>query len=262
VSRLIPIMMICVVILAVLSTPSSAQNKERGRMWYLKGSFGMAGQDLGELEKAFKDEKQDWVDEGIDLSTYSRDFDTVWDYRIETGAVIFKHFTLGAAFNYQPRGDDQDISGVSPQDQIRIAEEIKINYYAILAVLQYRFPGKHSFFIGANGGWGNGSFEQNTTATATLNPDWNMTASGKYDGSNFVYGFSAGYQYEFVNGALVYLEMGYERRDLGTFSGTTTSTNTDIVPESSGNYNVDGEDINFDYSGPFLAVGFGFTGPY
>ena len=89
-----------------------------------------------------------------------------------------------------------------------------------------------------------------------------MTANGDYSGDNFVYGFSGGYQYEFLNGLLVYLELGYEVRDLGTFTGSTTSTNTDIVPEYSGTYNVNGEDINFDYSGPFLALGIGFTGPY
>ncbi len=249
-------------VLAAISTTSSAQEKERGRMWYLKGSFGMAGQDLSDLETALREEKQSWADQGIDLSTYANNFDNVWDYRIETGAVIFKSFTLGLAFSYQPRGEDQQIAGVAPQDQIRIAETVEINYYAILAVLQYRFPGKHNFFVGADGGWGNGRFKQSTTATATLNPDWNMTANGDYSGDNFVYGFSGGYQYEFLNGLLVYLELGYEVRDLGTFTGSTTSTNTDIVPEYSGTYNVNGEDINFDYSGPFLALGIGFTGPY
>jgi hypothetical protein len=262
VRRLIPILMICVVVMAVFSTTSFAQDNERGRVWYLKGSFGAAGQDLGDLETALRAEKQDWIDQGIDVSTYARDFDNVWDYRIETGAVIYKSFTLGLAFSYQPRGEDQQLSGVAPQDQIRIAEKIEINYYAFQAVLQYRLPGKHNFFVGASGGWGSGSFKQTTTATATLNADWNLSAKGDYSGDSFVYGFSGGYQYEFLNGLVVYLEMGYEVRDLGAFAGTTTSTNPDIIPERSGNYNVNGEDIGFDFSGPFLALGVGFTGPY
>lgn len=252
----------CGVLVSAAGAAFADEDNDRGGFWYIKGSFGMAGHDLGELEKAVKDEKQGWIDEGIDVSTYAREFDTVWDYRVEVGALIWKHFTLGAAFTYQPRSEDQSLAGISPADQIRLSEQIKLRYYGILGVLQFRIPGKHQFFVGANGGYGAGRFEQTTTATSTVNPDWSLTAKGKYDGSGFVYGFSGGYGYEFLNGLLLYLELGYEFRDLGSFDGSTTSTNIDIVPERSGNYAVDGQDVNFDFSGPFLAVGIGFSGPY
>jgi hypothetical protein len=244
------------------ATTAFAEDNEKGRFWYIKGSFGMAGQDLGDLEKAVSDEKQDWIDQGIDVSTYSRNFDNVWDYRVEVGALIFNSFSLGAAFSYQPRTDDQALGGITPQDQIRLSESIGLDYYAILAVLQYRIPGKHEFFVGVSGGYGSGTFKQTTTATSTVNPDWSVNGSGKFTGNNFVYGFSGGYGYQFLNGLLLYLELGYEIRDLGTFDGSITSTNTDIVPDYSGTYKVNGEEVNFDYSGPFIAIGLGFTGPY
>jgi opacity protein-like surface antigen len=255
-------MIVCVALVAAASVVFAEDGEDKGRFWYIKGSFGMAGHDLGELETALRAEKEDWASQGIDVSTYSRDFDNVWDYRVEVGALIFKNFTLGAAFSYQPRTDDQEIAGITPDDQIRLSETIGLDYYAFLGVLQFRIPGTHQFFVGANAGYGTGKFEQSTTATSTAVPDWGVTASGKFDGSNFVYGFSGGYGYQFLNGVLLYVEMGYEFRDLGTFDGSITSTNIDIVPEQSGTYNVDGEDVNFDFSGPFLAIGFGFAGPY
>ena len=58
------------------------------------------------------------------------------------------------------------------------------------------------------------------------------------------------------------MQLGYEWRDLGVFTGSTTSDNQNIVPDDSGVWTVDGEEINWDFSGPFIAVGFGFTGPY
>jgi hypothetical protein len=261
VRRIFPFLIACVLLITTVSA-AFAQGGERGRIWYIRGSFGMAGHDLGELENAVRAEKQGWVDEGIDISTYANDFDQVWDYRVEVGAVIFRNFSLGAAFTFQPRSEDQRLGGILPGDQIRLAEEIKLRYYGVVGVLQYWIPGKHGFFFGANGGYGSGRFEQITTAASTVDPTGNLSAKGKYDGSGFVYGFSGGYQYEFLNGLLLYLELGYEFRDLGTFDGTTTSTNTDIVPESSGNYTVDGADVQFDFSGPFVSVGVGFLGPY
>jgi hypothetical protein len=59
---------------------------------------------------------------------------------------------------------------------------------------------------------------------------------------------------------LIYVQLGYEWRDLGTFSGSTTSSNQELVPDYSGDWSLDGEEVNWDFSGPFLAVGFGFTG--
>jgi hypothetical protein len=236
--------------------------EEDARLWYIRGSFGAAGQDLGDVEAALKAQAQHLVDLGFDMSTYSYDFDTTWDYRVEVGTVIWSHFALGFVFDYQPRSDDQSVGGVAPQDQFRYSNQLSINYHAFLGSLSYWMPGKHSFFLGGVVGYGTGRYQTTQTITDPSNPQFTLTAEGDYDGGNAVYGFNAGYNYVFENGGLIYLQLGYEWRDLGTFTGTTTSTDQDIVPDYSGVWTVDGEEINWDFSGPFIAIGFGFTGPY
>lgn len=249
-------------LVAGTATPLFAQDEDKGRVWYIRGSFGAADHDLGELEKALKDEKQELIDEGVDLGTYARSFDTVWDYRVEVGAVFWKGFSLGLLWDYQPRDEDQTISGRTTLDQVRMSERIRLRYMGLFGNLSYWMPGKHSFFFSGRVGYGWGRFQQNTDLWATNNPQFSLTIEGDYDGANVVYGFSGGYQYKWMNGILLYLELGYEVRDLGTFTGTTTTSDADRFPGRSGNYQVDGQDINFDFSGPFVAVGFGFTGPY
>jgi len=241
---------------------SHAQDDENGGVWYIRGSFGAAGQDLSALETAIKESKQALIDNGVDLSTYSYNFDTIWDYRVELGAVLFKGFSLGLMFDYQPRSDDQSVSGVGAQDQLRMSEDIKITYYAIFGNVTYWFPGTHSFFVSGRAGYGSGRFQQTLELVDPSNPQIAVSGEGDYDGSNVVYGFSGGYQYKFLNGFLLYLELGYEQRNLGTFTGTTTTTNENMFPSYSGTYTVNGEEIDFDFTGPFVAVGFGFTGPY
>jgi hypothetical protein len=241
---------------------SVAETEERGRLWYLRGSFGVADQDLGDLEKALKDEKKDLADNGVDVSTYAHDFDTVWDYRVEVGAIFWKGFSLGALFDYQPRGDDQVVGGVAPGDQLRMTETIKINFLAFYGNLSYWLPGTHNFFFSGRAGYGYGTFEQSVVITDPSNPQFTATVDGDYDGDGAVYGFSGGYSYEFVNGLLLYLELGYEWRSLGPFNGTTTSSNETLFPGRSGDYIVDGYVVDFDFSGPFIALGFGLIGPY
>jgi hypothetical protein len=239
-----------------------AQDDDRGTLWYIRGSFGVTDQDLSELESALKDEKQELIDAGVDLSTYARDFDQIWDYRVEVGALFWKGFSLGFLFDYQPREDDQTIGGITPGDQLRMSERIRIKYYGFYGNLSYWWPGTHSLFISGRVGWGYGRFQQNLNLWVPNVPQLNFEATGDYDGGNVVYGISGGYQYKWENGVLIYLEAGYEIRDLGTFTGTTTTSDEAQYPGRAGNYQVNGEDVNFDFSGPFLAVGFGFTGPY
>ena len=236
--------------------------EEDARLWYIRGSFGAAGQDLGDVETALKAQKQPLIDLGFDMSTYAYDFDNIWDYRVEVGAVIWNRLSLGFCFDYQPRSDDQSVGGVAPGDQFRYSEDISINYYAYLGSVTYWFPGKHTFFLGGVAGYGVGRFQQTQSIWDPSNTQFSLTAESDYDGGNAVYGLNAGYAYAFENGGLVYLQVGYESRDLGTFTGTTTSSNTDIVPDYSGVWTVDGEEINWDFSGPFIAIGFGFSGPY
>jgi hypothetical protein len=239
-----------------------AQTEERGRLWYIRGSFGVADQDLGEVEQALKEEKEQLASQGVDISTYAKDFDTIWDYRVEVGAVFWKQFSLGLLFNYQPRSEDQVIAGVATGGGLRMTETIRTNFYAFYGNLSYWLPGTHNFFLSGRVGYASGRFQQEFVFTDPNNPQYTETADADYDGSNVAYGFSGGYQYEFLNGILVYLELGYERRDFGTFTGATTTSAEDVFPGSSGDYTVGGEAINFDFSGPFIAVGFGFIGPY
>lgn len=241
---------------------SFAQDDEKGSVWYIRGSFGAAGQDLSDLETALKQEKQHLIEKGVDVGTYAYNFDTVWDYRVEVGAVLYRGLALGLLFDYEPRSDDQTVSSVAPGDQVRLSEEIKINYYAFFANLTYWFPGVHSLFVSGRVGYGSGRFEETFRLTDPSNPQFGVEGKGDYDGNGAVFGFSGGYQYEFLNGLLLYVELGYEWRDLGTFTGTTTTTDENLFPGYSGTYTVGGEDVSFDYSGPFIAVGFGFTGPY
>jgi hypothetical protein len=251
----------CVLIVGYFGV-SVAQTEERGQLWYIRGSFGVADQDLGELETALKDEKKGLANRGVDISTYARDFDTILDYRAEVGAVFWQNLSVGLLFNYQPRGEDQVVAGVAPGGGLRMSERIRTKFYAFYGNFSYWFPGTHNFFLSGRIGYGSGRFQQEFDFTDPNNPQFGATASADYDGAGAVYGFSAGYQYEFLNGILVYLELGYERRDLGTFSGSTTSSEPNIFPEQSGDFVVDGKSINFDFSGPFIALGFGFIGPY
>ena len=237
-------------------------HEEDARLWYIRGSFGMAGQDLGAVSSALQAQKQNLVDLGFDMSTYAYDFDQIWDYRVEVGSVIWNHLALGFVFDYQPRTDTKSVGGVAPGDQFRYSEELDVNYHAFLGSLSYWWPGKHSFFIGGVAGYGVGSFKQNQSITDPSNPQFTLSAEGNYDGGSAVYGFNAGYNYAFANGGLIYLQLGYEWRDIGTLTGTTTSSNQSIVPDYSGTWRVGGEEINWDFSGPFLAIGFGFSGPY
>ena len=260
--HIIPIITLAAILICSAGASYAQFNEEDARLWYIRGSFGAAGQDLGDASTALKAQKQPLIDQGFDMSTYSYDFDTVWDYRAEVGAVIWSRFSLGFCWDYQPRKDDQSVGGVAPQDQFRYSEQISINYMAFLGSLSYWFPGKHTFFLGATAGYGNGRFEQTQGIVDPSNPQFSLDAQSDYDGGAAVYGFNAGYAYGFENGGLIYLQLGYEWRDLGTFTGTTKSSNQNIVPDYSGVWTVDGQEINWDFSGPFLAVGFGFTGPY
>jgi len=236
--------------------------EEDARLWYIRGSFGVAGQDLTDAEAALKKVAGAFADLGFDLSTYAADFDNVWDYRAEVGGVVWNRLSLGFCFDYQPRSEDQSVGAVAPADQFRLSEGLSVGYYGFLGSVTYWWPGRHGLFLGGTVGYGLGRFKQTTNIRDPSNPQFSLTASGDYDGGNVVYGFNAGYQYRFDNGGLIYVQAGYEWRDLGTFSGTTTSDNQNIVPDYSGIWTVDGEEINWDFSGPFLAVGFGFTGPY
>jgi hypothetical protein len=258
----IPILVVAA-LLSVSASSSLAQfYEEDARLWYIRGSFGVAGQDLGDVEKALRAVKQDFIDLGFDLSTYAYDFDTVWDYRVELGGILWNHLSLGFCFDYQPRSDDQSVGAIAPGDQFRMSESLKVKYYGFLGSLTYWFPGTHSLFLGGTAGYGLGRFKTTTSIVDPRNPQFSLAAEGDYDGGGGVYGFNGGYQYVFENGGLIYVEVGYEWRDLGTFEGTTTSSNQNIVPDYNGKWTVDGEEINWDFSGPFLAVGFGFTGPY
>jgi len=252
-----------VIILAGSAGSSFAQfYQEDARLWYIRGSFGVAGQDLGDVETALKKEAEKFIDLGFDLSTYANDFDNVWDYRVEVGGVIWNRFSLGFCFDYQPRSENQSVGGIAPQDQFRLSEDLSINYHAFLGSLTYWMPGTHGLFLGGTVGYGYGRFKQTTNIVDPSNPQFSLTASGDYDNGDVVYGFNGGYQYKFENGGLIYVQLGYEWRDLGVFTGSTTSDNQNIVPDYSGVWTVDGEEINWDFSGPFIAVGFGFTGPY
>jgi hypothetical protein len=261
VRRIIPILTVALVLAGSAGSSFAQFYEEDARLWYIRGSFGAAGQDLGDVEAALRAEKQKLIDLGFDVSTYAHDFDTIWDYRVEVGGVVWNRFSLGACFSYQPRSDDQSIGAIAPQDQFRYSEELSINYMAFLGALTYWMPGTHGLFVGATVGYGYGRFKQTSSITDPSNPQFSLAAEGDYDGANVVYGFNAGYQYAFENGGLIYIQVGYEQRDLGTFSGTTTSTNQNIIPDYSGVWTVDGEEVNWDFSGPFIAVGFGFTGP-
>lgn len=262
--RFVATLIVCVLATGYfgVSVAQTEEPEERGQLWYIRGSFGVADQDLGELGQALKEEKEDLASKGVDISTYAKDFETILDYRVEVGAVLWKGFSLGLLFDYQPRGEDQIVAGVAPGGGLRMSERIKTNFYAFYGNLTYWFPGTHNFFLSGRVGYGSGRFQQGLEFTDPNNPQFTATADADYDGSGAVYGFSGGYQYEFLNGILVYLELGYERKDLGTFTGTTTSSQPNIFPDQSGDYVVDGKAINFDFSGPFIAVGFGFIGPY
>ncbi len=261
VRRIIPIIII-VALSAGYAGTSFAQEDERGTAWYLRGSFGAASQDLSDLESALLAEKDELKNLGIDFSTYSNSFGNVWDYRVEVGAIITRGLSLGFLFDYQPRESDLSTGGIAPQDQIRMSENISINYYGFLGSLSYWFPGTHGFFLGATAGYGSGRFKQTITLVDPNNPQFNAESKADYDGGGPVYGFNGGYQFTADNGILFYLQVGFEWRDLGTFTGSTQSTAPQLLPEQSGIYTVGGEEINFDFSGPFVAIGFGFTGPY
>ncbi|MGD8415291.1 MAG: hypothetical protein PVF33_13710 [Candidatus Latescibacterota bacterium] len=258
--RIIPILTVAF-LLAGSAGQSFAQFYEEGaRVWYIRGSFGVAGQDLGDVENALNAEKQALTDAGFDFSTYANDFDTVWDYRVEVGGIVWNRFSVGFCYDYQPRSEDQTAAGIAAQDQFRYSEELSINYMAFLGSITYWMPGTHSLFVGGTVGYGYGKFKQTQGVTDPSNPQFTLTADGEYDGGNTVYGFNAGYAYAFDSGGLIYVQLGYEWRDLGTFSGSTTSSNQELVPDYSGDWSLDGEEVNWDFSGPFLAVGFGFTG--
>lgn len=259
--RFLATLIVCV-FTAGLTGVALAQSEEKGGVWYLRGSFGVANHDLSELETSLKEQKQDLIDRGVNFSTYARNFDTILDYRVEVGAIFWKGFSLGLLFNYQPRGEDQVVGGSSPGDQYRSSENIEINFLAFYGNLCYWLPGDHGFFLGGRVGYSHGRFKQSITITNPSVPQFTATVDGDYDGAGAVYGLSAGYQYTFLNGILVYLELGYEARNLGTFTGSTTSTDEALFPSSSGDYTVNGQTVDFDYSGPFIAIGIGFTGPY
>jgi hypothetical protein len=261
VRRIIAILAVAVV-LAGWTGSSLAQFREEGaRVWYLRGSFGVAGQELGDVENALSAEKQRFVDLGVDFSTYANDFDKVWDYRVELGGLVWNRFTVGFCFDYQPRSEDQSVGAIAPRDQIRFSETVRVRYYGYLGSITYWWPGTHGLFVGGTIGYGRGSFEQTTEIKNPNVAEYILAADGKYNGGGAVYGFNAGYQYTFENGGLIYVQGGYERRDLGTFTGSTTSSNQNILPDRSGTWTVGGEEIKWDFSGPFLVVGIGFTGP-
>jgi hypothetical protein len=262
VRRLIATFIVFVLSAGIAGTSFAQSNDDRGHLWYIRGSFGAADQDLSEAEKAQNDQMQDLANLGLDISTYSSNFGQVWDYRVEVGAIIWNHFSLGLLFDYQPRGDDQSIAGANPSTPIRYAETIELNYYGWYGNITYWMPGVHGFFFSGRAGYGYGTFKESMTLNDASNPQNEVQGEGDYDGTGFNYGFSGGYQYTFVNGMLVYLELGYEWRDLGVFNGTMTTTNQTLFPDQSGNYTVNGEEVNWDFSGPFIALGLGFTGPY
>lgn len=262
VRRIISIVTVAVVLAGWAGSSLAQFYEEDARVWYIRGSFGAAGHDLGDVETALKAEKQKLIDLGFDVSTYAHDFDTVWDYRVEVGGIVWNRFSVGFCFNYQPRSEDQSVSSIAPSDQFRLSEELKVTYFGYLASITYWLPGKHALFLGGTVGYGTGRFEQTTTITDPSNPQFSLAAESDYDGGDAVFGFNAGYNYSFENGGSIYVQAGYEWRDLGTFTGTTTSSNQNIIPDYDGVWPDEGEDVKWDFSGPFLAVGFGFTGPY
>jgi len=262
VRRITPFLLVFALVIGTAGASFAQFYEEDATLWYIRGSFGAAGQDLSDVENAYQSLYSELASRGWDVSTSAFDFDQTWDYRFEVGAILWKGLGLGFCFNYQPRSETQTVSAIAPADQARLSDTIDINYFGYLASLSYWWPGTHSLFLGGTVGYGYGRFKSDATIQDPSNPQFSAGSSADYDGGNVVYGFNGGYQYKWVNGLLVYLQVGYEFRNLGTFTGTTTTTPGGPFDERSGDWPTQENPVDWDFSGPFLALGFGFTGPY
>jgi hypothetical protein len=239
-------------VLAALATTPAAAEVPAGSI-FLRGAIGMTTQSLGDVN-AIIEEDQDFFDENGLIVSLER-FKGTTQVGGELGYRVNGSWSGGVGVSYH-EAHIENFYFIDPA--LDIKDQSDLTYFEVVGNASYwisRWPG---VFVGAQAGVGMGTAEVHFEFTDTTDPSINELLDGKYDGSGFVWGGFVGYQTSLKGGIQPFGRAGYRIRNLGTFSGSSTSSLTGV--DNSPPTNAAGEPVDFDFSGVFLEAG--FTWPF
>jgi hypothetical protein len=254
------LMAVCI----VAFLPVSAQSDELGKIFYIRSSGGIGYWSMEDLKNALDHDKAILQEEGID--TDYEDLGAVFGFGVEAGARVFSFISVGLSFEYEKNTLENSAGGMVYFDDgmggtiwvsYDVVDDYELSIWEVQANVTFWMPPAPGLYIGASGGLGSGSINEDLFLSLESAIDSeSISENGDYEGSGFVGSIFAGYQYEFTSAPLVYLEAGYRLRNLGSFDG---SFSDDFKPKGELT-NLDRKPVgDINYSGFYVRAGVGFT---
>jgi hypothetical protein len=239
----------------VLTSPSLAQTDSLSigksgpgyipakRSTNLYGFLGFGTQSLGDVNGAIEDDERVFQGAGIPVS-----FDT-FGPAVDLGGGLVHQISetigLGAELGYQTSSVDNRYSDTSGS----FSDAFDLEVLDITGVLQFWVPSARGLLFGTKIGVAFGAAREEVHFRNFNTPSNSFDRSGDWDGIGFVAGAFTGYDFALSQDVQLMLHAGYRYRNLGEFSnGSNGQPPSDNA----------GQPIDFDFSGFYSRVGFGY----
>ena len=250
-------MILVLVCLAITFSSNAAQSNELGKVFYIRGAGGVTFWSMGDFNDAQDRNKELLDDDGF--STDYEDIGSVFDLAVEAGARVSSMFSVGLTFSRGSKTIENSANVSTLGGDLFVADDYELDIWELVANVAFWVPGASGLYLGASAGTGKGTMTEDIGIRVVNGVNESLAASGDYDGSGFVGGIFAGFQYEFDSAPLVYAEMGFRLRNLGEFDGTFEDPDQLFgEPRDGTPRDFDEEALgDIDYSGFYIRAGLG-----
>jgi hypothetical protein len=215
------------------------------------GFMGYGTQALGDVNAAIEDDEAAFQGAGIPVN-----FETFGGAIDFSGGVVHQvgnSIGLGVELGYQGNSIDNRYTDVSGS----YSDAVDLRIVDVTGVLQFWVPAAPGLLFGTNVGAGFGSAKDEFHLVDYNNSANDTDYVGEWSGVGLSAGAFAGYHFALGKSAQLLLHSGYRYRNLGEFSGEANSPQwgSSTAPPSDNA----GQPLDFDFSGFYTRLGFGFS---
>jgi hypothetical protein len=253
-SACVPVCLFILFVVGALIPGASADNLNSGRAdkFYFFGAVDYSHQNLGDIKDAVDIQEDNFRDAGVPVSWDN--FGNATGFQLEGGIFVSPSISLGLGMSghwNNLSNQYSDYSGAYEEDM-----NLKTSQYS--ATVTYWPNGLAGWFMGSSAGIVKGSYESDVEFIYFSDFNQNFALDGKYKNNGTSVGLFFGYEKRLGTSGLLRSSLGYRFCNLGKFKGSTCNNWGDCLSGTARNQN--GQPIEFDFSGLYLQVGFGFCG--